>query len=101
MFRLQRSILSKPGKIFKAIQLGQEAVSYLNEKYPGFNFQFFLELFGDSGNIYMVSEFENLDAYAELNTKTMADEKYVEIVAKMTDLAVEGRIKDTLMRLLF
>jgi len=95
---MQRSALSKPGKFFELLQIAQEATSYFNKNYPEITLQLFLEIFGDVGKIYWVSEFETLDTFMELNTKTMADQGYISIVNKATDLVVDGGFKDTLMR---
>jgi hypothetical protein len=98
MFRLQREALSKPGKFFDLVQLAQELHSHINKNYPEVNLQIFVEMFKDVGKVYWVTEYDNLDSYAEFNTKLMADQEFILLNRKTDGLVVDGSVKDTLMR---
>lgn len=97
MIRWQRSGCASAGKYYEAIQLVRESANFCNATVSGIQFQVFTERFGDIETIYLVADFENLEALDRVQRRLVTDEEYRALVGKTADLFIEGSWKDTVL----
>ena len=78
----------------------QKALKEIKNKFPDSNLRVYVEIFGEMGKIYWVSEEKDLATLERGNGQLMADPGYLAILQKSVGLFIEGSGHDTLMSLL-
>jgi hypothetical protein len=94
-----REACVKDGKFREAMQFAKEVRDYINNKFPDSNLRVYVEIFGEMGKIYWVSEEKDLATLERGNGQLMADPGYHAILQKAVGLFIEGSGRETLMRL--
>ena len=96
MVRFQRSARIAGGKGPEGIQWAKEVAEYINNKYQT-QIGVHVELFGDVGTVYWITDYEDLAAVDRVNKQLQSDEGFQGMVKKAPDLFIEGSVKDVLM----
>ena len=94
---LVREALIKSGKQGEAIQLARELMSYEKGKLPGSKRRVYLEILGDVGKIFWVSEHTDFATMARNQRTLMEDPGLRALLSKSVGLFVEGSMHDTIM----
>ena len=70
----------------------------MKEAHPESASQMFHERFGNWGTLHFHADYEILAASDIAQGKNLADEKYMEIIRRASDFAVDGSVKEKLLR---
>lgn len=97
MIAFVRTASIAPGKTAGAIAFAHEIAAYMKSSY-GVDLEVLLPVGGNPSRIAWSTRYENLAALDAVNTKTLADKKYWEIVGKNSDLFLAGSINDAMWR---
>lgn len=97
MVRFIRKARAQNDKFPQALQWSKEVAEYLNANYPELSLQVFMEGFGDFNTIYWINDYENLAAIEAANTRLMADQEYWMMLAKASELFIDGTGEDKVL----
>ena len=98
MFRFERCATVKTAsELPAAAQFAAEVTTYLNKRHS-LNMKFGVEIFGDP-RIHWYFDAESLDKMSQVATALMKDGDYLEMLAKVRSIWVEGTLKDTVVSL--
>ncbi len=97
MVKLQRTVLCRSGKNSEAMQVAKKIAKYIPENYPGLTTTVFLPMGGVLNRIIFETSYPSLAELETSRSKLMADEKWLKLVAEITDVVVEGSIVDQFM----
>lgn len=95
--KFHRKALIARGKAQEAIAFAMEVTDYINKNYPEYPVEVYSEAYGNTGTIHWFGSSPDLGALQEVQTKIGADPEYQAILAKATDLFVEGSLQDKLL----
>ena len=93
----QREAHIKSGKQGEAIQYVRELIAYEKNKLPQSKKRVYLEILGDVGKIYWMSEHKDFATMARDQRQLMEDPGYRAILNKAVGLFIEGSVHDTVM----
>jgi len=99
MYRLIRSVGIKIGKNAEVTQVAQEIADYINKNNSQTKVQIGTQVFADLGRIFWFADYESLAALEGIMQKIQADEKYISLVLKLSDIVIEGSAKDMLFNI--
>lgn len=97
MIRFVRSASIAPGKFAEAIAFAKQVSDYIAKKH-GVRLEVMLPVGGNPQRIAWRAEYESLGAMEAAQSKTLADAKYLELVAKGANNFIAGSVNDSIWK---
>ena len=98
MIRFLRSISVQPGKNVEAMQWAKEVAQHITQHH-GSAVQAYTEVFGDSGTLYWVGDYEDVAAVERLLARLPEDQELMSLINRgASSFAVGGTQHDRLLR---
>ena len=97
MIRFQRTAGVSRGKGAEATQWAKEVTEYVNTHFPELPLLVFEPRFGALNTIHWIADLEDLASLDRWQEQLGADEGYLELLSKSTDLFIAGSIVDTVL----
>jgi hypothetical protein len=98
MIKILRSSRIRGGKVAEATQHAKAVASYVNQRFAPTNVQVFVEIFGDAGTLYWITDVESVAAMEDLDNQLNAGPEFQRLLAEGFSFFVEGSFHDTLLR---
>ena len=99
MYRFTRTARIKDGKGPEARQWAKTWITYMNEKYPGNNWEAGFEVFGTVNTVHFTGTLAELTDWDPLMAKYSADTTWQALSDKHVEYYIDGSMHDTLIRL--
>jgi hypothetical protein len=93
MIAFYRSANIAGGKMGEALAFAKEIAAYIKDQ-TGAEVSVALPIGGNPNRVGWSVQYDDLAALEEMNTKLMADPKYMELVASNSGNFVEGSVRD-------
>lgn len=97
MIRFERTADVSRGKGAEAAQWAKEVTEYINAHFPEVQLLVFEPRFGALNTIHWIADLEDLASLDRWQQRIGADEGYLELLGKATDLFTEGSVFDTVL----
>ena len=97
MIRFQRTAGVSRGKGAEATQWAKEVTEYINTHFPEVQLLVFAPRFGALNTIHWIADVEDLASLDRWQQQIGADEGYLELLSKATDLLIAGSIVDAVL----
>jgi hypothetical protein len=99
MIHFTRTSSIAPGKLAPALAFAREMTDYLQTAY-GSDIQILMPVGGNPHRISWRGSYADLAALEQFQARTMADAKYLAILAKGADVFIAGSVSDEIWRTL-
>ena len=99
MIAFYRSACIAPGKFGSAMTFAREIAAYIKDKH-GLDLQIGIPIGGNPQRVGWSARYESLAALEASQTKLLADQKYMDMVARGGDNFIAGSIHDDIWRIL-
>ena len=97
MIRFVRASSIVPGKLVDALAFAKEVSAYV-EKNHNQKLEVMMPVGGNPHRIAWRSEYANLGALEEFQSKTMKDPKFLELLSKAGPIFIPGSVNDSIWR---
>ena len=97
MYRFVRSLRVQPGRQVEGLAWAKEIAEHFGRRYS-LELRVLVEVFGDAGTLYWVSDHEDLAAIERLMGQMVQDQELAAIVNRGAELSVGGTLHDRLLR---
>jgi hypothetical protein len=99
MISFHRVASVAPGKAVAAMSFAREVAAHIKAK-TGLEVKIGMPIGGNPNRIGWFLQYENLAALEDTQAKLLADQKYMELIAKSADNFIAGSLHDEIWRLL-
>lgn len=93
MIRFIRSVGVMPGKLNDVLSYARDIAPYV-KKLAGVDVHFASEIGGESYRVGWFSDYANLAAFEQANTKCLTDPKFMEMYAKVGSCFIPGTMNE-------
>lgn len=97
MIRFVRTASIAPGKLGEALAFAKEISEYIGKQF-GVKLEVMMPVGGNPQRVAWRAEYANLAAMEEMQTKMLADPKYMEFVSKGGANFIAGSLNDAIWR---
>ena len=97
MIRFVRTASIAPGKLGDALAFAKQVAEYVGTHF-GVRLEVMMPVGGNPNRVAWRAEYSNLAAMEEMQTKMLADPKYMEIVGKGAQNFIAGSANDSIWR---
>jgi len=97
MIRFVRSASIAPGKLGDALAFAKQISEYIGKQF-GVRLEVMMPVGGNPNRVAWRAEYASLAAMEEMQTKMLADPKYMELVAKGGSNFIAGSLNDAIWR---
>ena len=97
MITFVRTHTAMPGKLVEVIEIGKELTAIIKQL-TGRDRTLATAVGGNGAEIARIGRVDNLAAYEEITTKSMADAKYRAVTQRLSGLLVPGSLHDQIWR---
>ena len=97
MYRFVRSVRAQPGKQAEALQWAKEIAQHLGQRH-GLETRVMVEVFGEVGRLFWVSDHEDLAAIERRRGQLAEDQELTALINRGVELVVGETLHDRLLR---
>jgi hypothetical protein len=97
MIRLVRTASIAPGKLGDALAFAKQVSEYIGKQF-GVRLEILMPVGGNPNRVAWRAEYASLAAMEEMQTKMLADPKYLELVGKGASNFIAGSVNDSIWR---
>ncbi len=97
MYRIVRSVRTQTGRQAEAVQWAKEIAEHFGRRYS-LELRVLVEVFGDVGALYWVSDHQDLAAMERLMGQMAQDQELTAIVNRGAELVVGDTLHDRVLR---
>ncbi len=97
MYRFVRSVRVQPGRQVEALAWAKAIAEHFGRHY-GKDLRVLMEVFGEVGSLYWVSDHDDLAAIEQLMGQLAQDQEWIAIANRGNELIVGGTLHDRLLR---